>query len=553
VVRQLPFEAISDRDQRTVFEPFAGHAPFLTAALGRLRALLPSSVGVDERHEYLVRMLSGIEVDSFACEIAWHSLILADYPNPNGWRIEVANAFTSPKFQEFLIGANVVLCNPPFGQFTDQERAQYSNLQTAHKAVEVLLRVLETPPLMLGFVLPRSFTDGRSYRAARKRLADVYGTISLIALPDIAFRFSEAETVVLLAYDRAATERKWHRAFIAKPDYDQFWRTGRPTWEDVEHVDTPVGPEPQLWKEPLARNLKEQLKELALLGQVAEIHRGIEYIGFVEDHISTSPKQGFVQGLQNVEDGLEPYIIRRWQYLQVDPAVMRWKAYLLPWQEKKVVVNAARIGRGPWRMVAAIDELGLVCSQRFHGIWPNDDTPLELITAVLNGPVANVLLSASETTRDNLIRDLKAIPLPQLSAHDIALVRELVYAYRSLLDRRSDQAEKWFDDLHNDLMVQIDTIVLSGYALPDWLEAKLMDFIGSAQRPHSSLSFVEQLRYRHGQLVDKKFTEGLSNVETQELNHIKRLLDAAEASYYAPILEALAVAHATISAVPSAE
>lgn len=70
VVRQLPFEAISDSDQRTVFKPFAGHAPFLTAALGRLRALLPSSMGVDVRHEYLVRMLSGIELDAFACEIA---------------------------------------------------------------------------------------------------------------------------------------------------------------------------------------------------------------------------------------------------------------------------------------------------------------------------------------------------------------------------------------------------------------------------------------------------------------------------------------------------
>jgi hypothetical protein len=232
-------------------------------------------------------------LDSFACEIAWHSLILADSPNPNGWRIEEANAFTSPKFQEFLTGAHVVLCNPPFGQFTTQERTQYTNLQAANKAVEFLLRVLETPPLLLGFVLPRAFTDGRSYRAARKRLSDVYGNISLIALPDIAFRFSAAETVVLLAYDRAVTERKWYRAFIAKSDYDQFWRTGRPTWEDVERVDTPVGPEPQLWKEPLAKNLKEQLRERTLLGQVADIHRGIEYIGSVEDHVSTSPKQGF--------------------------------------------------------------------------------------------------------------------------------------------------------------------------------------------------------------------------------------------------------------------
>jgi type I restriction-modification system DNA methylase subunit len=553
MVQQLPFEAISDSDQRTVFEPFAGHAPFLTAALGRLRALLPASMGVDARHEYLVRMLSGIELDSFACEIAWHSLILADHPNPNGWRIEEANAFTSPKFREFLTGANIVLCNPPFGQFTAQERAQYTDIQAANKAVEVLLRILETPPLMLGFVLPSSFTNGRSYRAARKRLADVYGNISLIALPDIAFRFSEAETVVLLAYDRAATERKWYRASIAKRDYDRFWRTGHPTWEDVEHVDTPIESEPQLWENPLARNLREQLKEYTPLGLVADIHRGIEYIGSVKDHVSTNPREGFAQGLQNVEDGLEPYVIRRWRYLRIDPAVMRRNAYLLPWHEKKVIVNTARISRGPWRIVAAVDEAGLVCYKLFYGIWPKDNTSLELIASVLNGPVANTLLSASMTARDNLLRDFKTIPLPRLSVHDMALVRELVHAYRSLPERQSDQVEKQYDDLYDDLMVQIDTIVLSGYALPDWLEAKLMDFIGSAKRPHSSLSFVEQLHYRHGRLVDKKFTAGLSSVEAQELNHIKRLLDAAEASYYAPIVEALAVAHATISAEPSAE
>jgi hypothetical protein len=195
----------------------------------------------------------------------------------------------------------------------------------------------------------------------------------------------------------------------------------------------------------------------------------------------------------------------------------------------------------------------LVCYKLFYGIWPKDNTPLELIAAVLNGPIANTLFSASTTARDNLLRDFKTIPLPRLSSYDIALVRKLVHAYRSLPDRRSDQVEERYDDLYDDLMVQIDTIILSGYALPDWLEAKVMDFIGSAQRPHSSLSFVEQLRYRHGRLVDKKFTEGLSSVEAQELSHTKRLLDAAEASYYAPILEALAVAHATISTAPSAE
>lgn len=310
-------------------------------------------------------------------------------------------------------------------------------------------------------------------------------------------------------------------------------RSTRCNSEGRLHADT--------FRYSIARNLKEQLKELTTLGRVATIHRGIEYIGPVKDHVSTSPQQGFIPGLHNVEDGLEPYSIRQWRYLQVDPVVMRTKAYLLPWTKKKVIAHATRISRGPWRMVAAIDEEGLVCSQRLHGIWPKDDTPLEVIAAILNGPVANVLLSASETTRDPLMQEIKAMPLPQLSAHDIALVRELVHAYRSLPDRRREQVEERYEDVYNDLMVQIDTLILSGYALPDWLEAKVMDGIGAAKRPRSSLSFVEQLRYRHGRVVDKKFTEGLSSVEAQELNHIKRLLDAAEASSSTPILEALAV------------
>ncbi|MGH8056983.1 MAG: hypothetical protein ACREOH_07050, partial [Candidatus Entotheonellia bacterium] len=46
---------------------------------------------------------------------------------------------------------------------------------------------------------------------------------------------------------------------------------------------------------------------------------------------------------------------------------------------------------------------------------------------------------------------------------------------------------------------------------------------------------VDQLQKRHGSLVDKKFLDGLSEPESTELERINRLLDAAEASYYAPI------------------
>ncbi len=50
IVQSLPFEELA-YDERHVFEPFSGHAPFLIAALGRLRALLPSDMDTKQRHD----------------------------------------------------------------------------------------------------------------------------------------------------------------------------------------------------------------------------------------------------------------------------------------------------------------------------------------------------------------------------------------------------------------------------------------------------------------------------------------------------------------------
>ena len=69
IVRRLPFENL-DRDDRRIFEPFAGHAVFLIAALGRLRELLEPNVSEEDRHNYFVQMLTGMELDPFAIKMA---------------------------------------------------------------------------------------------------------------------------------------------------------------------------------------------------------------------------------------------------------------------------------------------------------------------------------------------------------------------------------------------------------------------------------------------------------------------------------------------------
>ncbi len=67
------------------------------------------------------------------------------------------------------------------------------------------------------------------------------------------------------------------------------------------------------------------------------------------------------------------------------------------------------------------------------------------------------------------------------------------------------------------------------------LESEALDYIG----------YLEQLRVRHSLLVDKKFLEGLTKKELNELAQINRLLDASEEKYYAPIKDALAAVRAS--------
>jgi type I restriction-modification system DNA methylase subunit len=62
IVRRLPFEDIAERS-RTVFEPCAGHAVFLIAAMSRMRDLLPGNPDAEARHEYFVTMLAGMEIE----------------------------------------------------------------------------------------------------------------------------------------------------------------------------------------------------------------------------------------------------------------------------------------------------------------------------------------------------------------------------------------------------------------------------------------------------------------------------------------------------------
>jgi hypothetical protein len=486
IVNSLPFEDLPE-GQRRVFEPFAGHAPFLIAAMSRLRGLLPPGTSAKDRHEYCVRMLAGMEIEPFAREVARYSLMLADYPNPNGWNILADDVFASSELDSQLKTARIVLCNPPFGDFTPTERAANSGIQRPNKAAEILRRVLEHPPDMLGFVLPVLFTQGPTYRELRKQLAARYSQTSLLALPDIAFHHSEAEPVLVVAHGRSGRSVQRCSAFVSKFDYPTFLRSGKVTWDYSVRASL-AEPGGDLWTHPLLSQLLEATHHLPRLDDVADIHRGVEYRQPIDQFVSEEPRKGYVAGLKEVREGLEPYLTRSPVYLRIDDAIMRRKAHLHPWDRPKVIANAARLSRGPWTIIAAPDRTGLFCSQSFHGIWPKQDVPLELLSAVLVGPIANTVVGLQITSRHNQKRMISSVPIPQLTAVEIESVVALVREYRSYREQwlkkpHGVEAMQEVQEMCRRLLLEIDATILAGYDLPPRLEREVLDRFANGDRP----------------------------------------------------------------------
>jgi hypothetical protein len=209
---------------------------------------------------------------------------------------------------------------------------------------------------------------------------ELYKDITLVELPAI-FTFSEAETVLLIAHGNQTSQPTWHSVIVEKKDYQQFIYTGRPTLQTAIPFNLIRNGEERdiLWHGRLQR-VWDELASLPRLGDVADIHRGIEYKLSLEENedrlVSGVPQEGFARGLRQVTDDFEPYIASSSTYLNMNPELMLYKAYKLPWDKPKVIANAARLSRGHWLIAGAVDDKGLVCTQSFHGIWATGSVPI---------------------------------------------------------------------------------------------------------------------------------------------------------------------------------
>ena len=562
MIRQLPIDKLSYANRR-IFEPFTGHAPFLTAALRRLRELLPKDISPQERHDYFVSMLSGMENEPFAREIARYALILADYPNPDGWRIRDANIFTSPMFDRLLQDSNIVLCNPPYGDFTVAERAALGKDAAYRKEAEALRRVLAQHPTMLGFVLPRSFLNSTAFRSLRQQMAVLYKSISVTILPEKTFNKASQEVACITAHNIDLLTPPYSYATVSSTGYDTFQHTGKPTWKDnyssLVSRDNDV-----IFRRTSLQSVWQATESYARFSSIAEIHRGLAYkTGFLQQCVSAEPQPDFAPGVQTIQNYLEPYLLRDYEYLSTAPKKIAIQRSGLRSASPKVLINRARSSRNYWSITGGVDQQNLIFSHMYYGMWANHNTPIELLAAVISGPIANAYMFSERTGRDNYIHIINRIPVPSFTEEQTELIVSLVQEYylqrgQWLVTKHAKRLDAHYEAKCRKLLYQIDAAVLEAYALPIELERELLQvFDGVPRRPlpfdfpgygddyeRAKVELQQEkalrvvLKHYH-MLVDKKYLEGLTVEEVEEMERLGREVDAYNAPFYEPIVATL--------------
>jgi hypothetical protein len=481
VLRSLDLPTGDELQSIRVYEPFAGSCVFLTAAVRRFKELLPATWAPEEMHQHLVSHFVASEVDQFACEIARLSLILADYPNANGWHINNEDLFSGDLIASRVEQASIVVCNPPFEDFDGKP----VEARSIHKPLAAIEAFLEHPPRYLGVVMPQGFLSHKKYRAAHRRLLEIYSDVELLQLPEGTFRHASIGAVVLIAQKPKAilqvADTRLRSSIVHRGASSAFASSLKPS--SSESVSINPARAPSLVGLTPLQDVWEYLAAAPKLGELARIHRGMEWNIAQDSASSPQPMPGSKKGLHRIHGSLSQFRIHDTVFLDCMREHARGGAINLPWSEPKVLCSAIRTSRGPWRIAASVDEEGLLASQQFFGIWLRDAAAprsLAEIALVLNSPVANAFSFIHDPEKGLRIEVMKRIPLPseRLGRDIIALLSE----YREI----GESAGPLFSDSIDDaaaLLMEIDAKLLASYDLPPKLEKALLKFMNSGKRP----------------------------------------------------------------------
>ena len=493
------------QQNRVVLELTCGHAPFLISAARLLREMIDES-DPKKRHDYLKDHLIGVEVDSFAREIARLSLTLADVPNPNGWHLVSANIYEGDTLSKAASKSTILLCNPPFQNFTSQEQSFYKRrhekLHSFNKAAELLWRTLPcmTQGSVFGVILPQGFLHSVSSAPLRKLILEQFELTEICALPENVFVLARHKSAVLLGRKLKSVGKsisiKYDTRFkrIQKWDLQEFKDHYGAVAEKVEQSRFYMAPNYD-FRVQMLRNVWEYCRQFPRLRDVARVGKGLEYKGIdLPEGVITTSERKFptsVQGYTRFKEGVNLTETPSVVYMSLDPILIRRPGLGTQRGIPQILLNYARVSIGPWRLKALIDREGHPVTSSYLVVRPKaKDWSLEALWGLLNSPFANAYAYCNSMERLNLTGMIRGLPLPACEVSSLDHLGSLVAKYFRLLWPEGKLFCSEVDDnLAAQQMLSIDAEVMRLYDLSPRWERQVLDFFAGWKRPGVHFDF----------------------------------------------------------------
>lgn len=488
-IREIPVQ------DRHVFEPACGHAPFLLAMMRLLRMEMQDESN-REVHNYLQARIHGMEIDDFAREIARLSLTLADIPNPNGWNLKDGDMFASDTLMREAARSRILLSNPPFESFHKSELAEYHrDVRPSHsgKALELLNRSL--PHLrenaVFGLVLPQGILHSTQAKPARELLLRDFELREICLFADKVFEEGEPESVIILGR-RIATGETTRRTVryrrVREDGISRFASTYRPDSDLVAGLELFASAPDRSFRFPELPDVWTILHDNPRLSTVADVGQGFS---FARSGLITEARvfgnRKFAGAIPSIIDGHTH--INVWE-IPKTVWLSEARTPIAPWRsgnftgQPQVLVNYVRAMRGPWRIKALIDRTGHAVINTYNTIRPKaQGPPVELLWAILNSPIANAHIYCNTMRKHNYDTLIAELPLPHnWRKCKSSLVAAAEHYRSSVVPKTKFELHPESDSTVSRSLLALDAEVLKLYDLPPRLEYQLLDLFTGVQR-----------------------------------------------------------------------
>ena len=512
IVWQL-FDWIRDipQENRHVLEPTCGHAPFLTSALRLLREIYEGDRA--DLHKYLKSHLLSIEQDLFAREIARLSLTLADVPNPNGWDLKECDVYKDDILSKLASKSTILLCNPPFENFSPGDKQKCHNLETGNKAAEVLARTLPYMPKgsVFGVILPQGFLHKDNLSPLRKMLIEQFELAEICALPENVFSFAKHKSMVLLGRKHDSAKRtfvlnnKIRFRRVQKWELDKFKESYQASTDQIFQSKFDIPPIYD-FRLPQLHEVWEYCLRFPRLKKVANVRKGLEYKSMCPEEETFDSKKHLppnaltisehefpdaVRGYAKFKEGIKLTENPPLAWMNLDVSVIRRPGFGMERGVHQVLLNYARVSHQPWRLKASIDSPGHPVTSSFLVIRPKlKGWQLKIFWALLNSPFANAFAYCNSLERLNLKGMVDNIPLPACDISSLCHLSGLVQDYFDLYDSRGKILQSEVDAKEvKRRMLAIDAEVMRLYDLPPRLERQVLDLFEGWERKGVDFKF----------------------------------------------------------------